>query len=891
MTERAVCVCNLHEEPPEVEHMVRMNRLLISLACFICFVSSARADTRILVADPKQNTVDSLLNKGYMVIGRFLDCPILVPDDVLPSPATIASFPMPADMKLVVVSPVRPSVDFPESFRSSVMLERNGVLLLRVKDTVDTGIFAAAGYEVKVIPIRPIRKARPAQQPKASRAAQSFIQSMVNQVSLTNYQALLNDLVAFGDRYSCSPGHGANAATYIYNQFSSYGFTDIRYQSFDTCSDNVIAKKTGSVNPNRIWVIGAHYDSYAQTNAPGADDNGSGTGAVLEIARILNQYDFEDTIEFVLFASEERGLYGSEAYAAAADSANTNIVGMINLDMIGYEKPGYPADLDVVADSASMWLETIAFQAIDDYIPGTLKKDNELPYGAGSDHEPFNDHGYSAIMFFEDEPNYSPYIHSANDTIPLSLNSWPLAMNFTKAALATLVTCAIPLDIYLTAHTIDDSSGDNDGNVDPGEQIGLTITIQNRLGSSATNVNASLSCSVNCADVTIVQGAHAFGTMSQMQILDNSAAPFQIAFGAGTAEGTVVRFGVTITADGGYMRTTPIDLTVTARNQVSIACWNMDVNPGWTVSGGTGSQMFQWGQPTGSGGAYGEPDPTSGYTGTNVYGYNLSGDYANSITTERTLTTGTIDCSLSTDTMLDFWCWLGVEESTYDHARIHVSSDNGTTWSAVWENTGTLNGGAWEHWSFDISAIADNQSQVKLRWTMGPTDSGWTFCGWNIDDVCLTGWATAIGTATPTRTPTSTYTSTPVPPTMTPTRTPTATATHTSPPPTVTPTRTPTASPTSTRTPTQMPSTATPTRTPTSTYTSTPVPPTMTPTRTPTATATHTSPPPTVTPTVTPQPVPATSGSGSALLILVVSGLIVLNGRRWLPSRPTHRQH
>ncbi len=459
MTERAVCVCNLHVEPPEVEHMVRMNRLPFSLACFICFVSSALADTRILVADPKESTVDSLLNKGYTVIGRYLDCPVLVPDGVLPSPLAIADFSMAADMKLVVISPVRSPLVFPESFRTSVIIERNGVLLLKVNDTVDTGIFAAAGYEVKVIPIRPIRKPRSTLQPKVSRAAQSLIQSMVDQVSLTNYQALLNDLVAFGDRYSCAPGHGANAATYIYNKFSSYGFTNIRYQSFDSCSDNVIAKKTGSINPDRVWVIGAHYDSYAQTNAPGADDNGSGTGAVLEIARILNQYNLEDTIEFALFASEELGLFGSEAYAAAADSANTNIVGMINLDMIGYEKPGYPADLDVVADSASMWLETIAFQAIDDYIPGTLKKDNELPSGAGSDHEPFNEHGYSAIMFFEDEPNYSPYIHSANDTIPLSLNSWPLAMNFTKAALATLATCAIPLDIYLTAHTIDDSSG------------------------------------------------------------------------------------------------------------------------------------------------------------------------------------------------------------------------------------------------------------------------------------------------------------------------------------------------------------------------------------------------------------------------------------------------
>ncbi|HPQ41568.1 MAG TPA: dockerin type I domain-containing protein, partial [bacterium] len=98
-------------------------------------------------------------------------------------------------------------------------------------------------------------------------------------------------------------------------------------------------------------------------------------------------------------------------------------------------------------------------------------------------------------------------------------------------------------------------------------------------------------------------------------------------------------------------------------------------------------------------------------------------------------TTGTIDCSGADGVMLTFYAWLGVEQDSYDHASIGVSGNNGSTWTVIWENTDTLNGGSWDYWEFDISAVAAGSSQVKIRWGMGPTDSGWRYCGWNIDDV------------------------------------------------------------------------------------------------------------------------------------------------------------
>ncbi len=170
---------------------------------------------------------------------------------------------------------------------------------------------------------------------------------------------------------------------------------------------------------------------------------------------------------------------------------------------------------------------------------------------------------------------------------------------------------------------------------------------------------------------------------------------------------------------------------------------NMDSDPGWTTEG-----LWAWGQPTGGGGDYGEPDPTSGYTGANVYGYNLSGDYENSLS-ETHLTSTVIDCTGKTGVTLSFWRWLGVETSNYDHAYLRVSTD-GSSWTTIWQNGGEVSDTSWIEEVYDISAHADNQPTVYLRWTMGTTDSSWQFCGWNIDDVTLSAFECEGGVVTDT---------------------------------------------------------------------------------------------------------------------------------------------
>jgi len=156
---------------------------------------------------------------------------------------------------------------------------------------------------------------------------------------------------------------------------------------------------------------------------------------------------------------------------------------------------------------------------------------------------------------------------------------------------------------------------------------------------------------------------------------------------------------------------------------------------GWTMEGD-----WAWGAPTGGGSHSG--DPSSGYSGQNVVGYNLNGDYTDELPV-RYATTAAIDCTGYEGVTLSFYRWLGVESSQYDHASIEVSND-GSAWTTVWEHTaGAFSESQWSYQEYDISAVADDQSTVYVRWGMGPTDYSVTYPGWNIDDVLISGQRTS----------------------------------------------------------------------------------------------------------------------------------------------------
>lgn len=189
-------------------------------------------------------------------------------------------------------------------------------------------------------------------------------------------------------------------------------------------------------------------------------------------------------------------------------------------------------------------------------------------------------------------------------------------------------------------------------------------------------------------------------------------------------------YRIAVTSLGGGAESDESNALFTVENLVDVDIYTADMSsdPGWTLEG-----SWAYGQPTGSG-----EDPSSGHTGNNVIGYNLSGDYENAMS-ETHATTPVIDCSELTNVQLSFYRDLAVEASSYDKAAVAVST-NGTDWTPVWTHDGaTFDDATWTLQTYDISNLADGQSTVYVRWTMGTTDSSVTFGGWNIDDVVVSG--------------------------------------------------------------------------------------------------------------------------------------------------------
>jgi hypothetical protein len=168
--------------------------------------------------------------------------------------------------------------------------------------------------------------------------------------------------------------------------------------------------------------------------------------------------------------------------------------------------------------------------------------------------------------------------------------------------------------------------------------------------------------------------------------------------------------------------------------------FTLDADPGWSRQG-----EWNFGRPSGSGGlSHGHPDPASGATGSNVFGINLSGDYSTNVGGSYYLTAGPINCSAFTTMRLQFQRWLNTDYQPFVYATLEIST-NGSTWANIWSNgTSEVADTAWTRVSYDISAYADTQPGVYLRWGHRVASAGaWAYSGWNLDDIALLGIPTA----------------------------------------------------------------------------------------------------------------------------------------------------
>ena len=269
----------------------------------------------------------------------------------------------------------------------------------------------------------------------------------------------------FSTRYTYTDVPIKKATRYTYEYFLSLGLP-AGYSSYslgDFEKRNVIAEQRGLTQPERLFLLVAHLDSYSQNPynfAPGADDNASGSSGLMAIADILSQYEFGCTLRYVLFTGEEQGNIGSSDYAADVYQAGDNIEAVLNLDMLGYNtagtaptielhtRPGNQNDLAI----ANLFAETISAYQIN--LDPMILQDGK----SFSDHAAFWEYGFPAVLAIEDWTDHTPHYHKTSDRLETLTMSY--YTEFVKAAIATMTHMGCLLEGELGGRVTDASNGD-----------------------------------------------------------------------------------------------------------------------------------------------------------------------------------------------------------------------------------------------------------------------------------------------------------------------------------------------------------------------------------------------------------------------------------------------
>ncbi len=284
---------------------------------------------------------------------------------------------------------------------------------------------------------------------------------MIREVSANRIEADIRKLVSFGTRNTLSeqdnPSRGIGAARdWIFGEFQKIdadcnNCLIVEKQTFlqpkanripePVNLTNVIATLKGTTNPERVYVVSGHYDSMctspidAKCDAPGANDDASGTAAVIELARVMSKRNFDATIVFMAVPGEEQGLLGASYFAEQAKQKAMDIEGMFTNDIIGgvtsyknspnrnrvrvfsegvpsnetEQQAGTRRSVGGENDSASRQLARYIKEQSDKYLKNfkvwmIYRRDR---YGRGGDHIPFLERGFTAVRFTESDEDYT----------------------------------------------------------------------------------------------------------------------------------------------------------------------------------------------------------------------------------------------------------------------------------------------------------------------------------------------------------------------------------------------------------------------------------------------------------------------------------------------------
>lgn len=326
------------------------------------------------------------------------------------------------------------------------------------------------------------------------------IRKMITEVKSENMEATVKKLVSFGTRHTLSDtksstrGIGA-AQRWVKSEFDNYAlasngrltsiidyFTikaDGRRIKNDSQLGNVMATLKGTdATDNRVLIISGHLDSRAtdvmdsSIDAPGANDDGSGVAAMMELARIMSKREFPFTIVFVAVVGEEQGLYGAKYLADKAKEQQWNVIAMINNDMIGNSlssgtqlrdnrqvrvfseaipyleteaeakvRKANNSENDSPSRQLARYIKTVTNQYVDQLdIKLVYRNDRFL---RGGDHTPFSQNGFTAIRFCEMNENFDHQHQTVRKENGIQYGDLPEFMDFNylkKVACSNLAT-------------------------------------------------------------------------------------------------------------------------------------------------------------------------------------------------------------------------------------------------------------------------------------------------------------------------------------------------------------------------------------------------------------------------------------------------------------------
>ena len=342
------------------------------------------------------------------------------------------------------------------------------------------------------------RPPRPMTPPPGTTRLNPQIVPIVRTIDPRKIETSIRTLVSFGTRNTLSnqtdPKRGIGAARdWLFSEFqkiaaSSGGRMAVEKQTFEqpkgdripapTIISNVVAtlKGTQPESAGRTYVVSGHYDSMcgspvdAECDAPGANDDASGTAVVLEMARAMAPYKFDATIVFMAVAGEEQGLYGATYFAEQAKQKNMDIEGMFTNDIVGNSlggngvrdrntvrvfSEGVPTDetpeeanvrrgVGGENDSTSRQLARFIKETAERYVRNmrvmmVYRRDRYL---RGGDHRPFLERRYPAVRFTETNEDYRHQHQNVRVENGIQYGDLPEFVDFNYAANVARVNAA-----------------------------------------------------------------------------------------------------------------------------------------------------------------------------------------------------------------------------------------------------------------------------------------------------------------------------------------------------------------------------------------------------------------------------------------------------------------